>query len=84
MHGADLNYLCISPWLGAYRDTYLRACSWYYKTANVRHAWLYDCAFRETRKKLKQSYDDGDFGSKKYKRGYGVAPVMKHHNSEHW
>jgi hypothetical protein len=39
--------------------------------ANVRHAWLYECAFRAMREKLKLSSDGGDFGSKKYKQGYG-------------
>jgi hypothetical protein len=39
--------------------------------ANVRHAWLYDCAVRAMRKKLKLIYNGGDSGSKKYKWGCG-------------
>jgi hypothetical protein len=38
--------------------------------ANVRHAWLNECAIRSMQKKLKLSSDSGDSGSK---GGYGGA-----------
>jgi hypothetical protein len=40
---------------------------------NIRRAWLYKCAIRATRKKLKLSSDGGDSGSKECKRGCGGA-----------
>jgi hypothetical protein len=40
---------------------------------NVRNVWLYECAVRAMRKKLKLISDGGNFGSKKCKRGYGGA-----------
>jgi hypothetical protein len=41
--------------------------------ANIRHAWLDECAVRAMRKKLKLSSDGGDSGSKKYMRSYGMV-----------
>jgi hypothetical protein len=41
--------------------------------ANVRHAWLYECAVRAMRKKLKLSYDGGKCGSNKCRRDNGGA-----------
>jgi hypothetical protein len=41
--------------------------------ASVRQTWLYECAVRAKWEKLKLSSDDGDSGSKEWKRGYYSA-----------
>jgi hypothetical protein len=43
--------------------------------ANIRHAWLYECAVCAMRKKLKLSSEDGDSGRKKSKEAM-VAPMV--------
>jgi hypothetical protein len=39
--------------------------------ANVRQAWIYECAVRGQQNISKLMFDGGNSGAKKYKRGYG-------------